>query len=504
MLVAMATLCEAAELFAHPLTVGLSDQLHFENFDAVETAYALAVEKSGNVPLIIPATTNVMTLAKALKKIDILVLTGGADVDPARYGAERSVKCCEPDLKRDAFEFALVEAAMKLKKPILGICRGSQLLNVAFGGTLYQDLPSEKPSKVQHGFGDYYHPDVTNAAHTVEIAANSLFATVLGPEPLAVNSHHHQAVKDCGKGVKVVGRAPDGVVEIWEHESYPAMGIQFHPESPFGYLDESDDYDLRRLGKVYNQLLRSLVRRSEEWIVEKPVVLGKAAGEKDVVVFIGAHPDDMASEMGTALKMRGIFDVHVIDYTHGERGCGEVKFKSGWTKAKRTAEETKVCAALGATLHWLDEIDGEAFASRETTVRMALLLKTIKPRAVIMHWPIDVHQDHVMCYAASMRALEIAGLEPEIYFHLEESQSRNFQPFVYVNVEDVLEDKNRLIEFYKCQEGEKMAERKTTTERVHSRAVRGWKGGYLETYAVMSGTVKPGRSIFDKVPDSEF
>ena len=241
------------------LTVGLGDQRLGDHLNSVETCFALAIEKAGNVPLIIPCTTNAQTISHLLDKIDVLVLTGGADVDTARYGEKRSPKCGAPDLERDAFEFALVEAARKRRLPMLGICRGSQLLNVAFGGTLYQDLPSEKPSSVRHGFGDYYHPgDTDTAAHPVEIAPDSLFAKVLGSAPIAANSHHHQAVKKPGDGIRIVGRAPDGVVEIWEHRSYPVMGIQFHPESPVGYLEKSGVYDLPRLKKVYDELLREL------------------------------------------------------------------------------------------------------------------------------------------------------------------------------------------------------------------------------------------------------
>ncbi len=136
------------------------------------------------------------------------------------------------------------------------------------------------------------------------------------------------------------------------------------------------------------------------------------------VVFVGGHPDDFAAQIGLALLMRGTFEVHVVDFTHGERGCGKEKFESGWTKAKRTKEEESVCAAVGAKLHWLDEVDGDAYACRETCAKFAEILKELQPRAIITHWPLDQHLDHVMAFTATMKAIHLAKIEPEIYLDI--------------------------------------------------------------------------------------
>lgn len=225
---------------------------------------------------------------------------------------------------------------------------------------------------------------------------------------------------------------------------------------------------------------------------------------KDKVVFLGAHPDDLASEMGTACIMAEKYEVHVIDFTHGERGCGEEKYKSGWTRKTRTAEETAVCKAVGAKLHWLEEIDGEAYACRESVGELAKLLKKIKPRAIIMHWPIDTHPDHVMTFAAGMKAIGLAGIRPEVYYHLQEGcQAKNFQPFVYVNVTSVLDKKSEIIRTYACQNGNEIAERKKYAEKFFGWAV-GHAGEYFEAYAVMTGTVSPATCIFSELEGTLF
>lgn len=225
---------------------------------------------------------------------------------------------------------------------------------------------------------------------------------------------------------------------------------------------------------------------------------------KEPIVFLGAHPDDLASEMGTALLFaRASFDVHVVDYTHGERGCGEEKYLSGWTRRTRTAEEEAVCAALGATLHWFEEIDGEAYAGRESVAKLADLFSELKPRAVILHWPIDEHLDHVMAYAAGLKALQLAGLSPEVYFHLQEAQARGFQPFVYVDVTSVVEEKTRLIGLYACQSGPAIAERKKDAQ-AHFGMTDGRIRSYLEPYALMAGTATPSRCVFTALKEATF
>lgn len=174
---------------------------------------------------------------------------------------------------------------------------------------------------------------------------------------------------------------------------------------------------------------------------------------KDAVVIIPAHPDDLSAAVGFCLLSNGKYDIHVIDFTHGERGCGYEKFTNGWTKATRTREEEAVCAAVGAKLHWLDEVDGEAYACRETCHKLAELLKEIAPRAIIAHWPVDVHTDHVMAGAAALRAAFLSGLRPEIYFFEQPYQGKRFAPDITLDITPVAKRKLEIIRLWKCQNG---------------------------------------------------
>ena len=229
------------------------------------------------------------------------------------------------------------------------------------------------------------------------------------------------------------------------------------------------------------------------------VSLGASAPELEKVVFVGGHPDDLAAQIGLALLMRGTFEVHVVDLTHGERGCGEEKFRSGWTKATRTKEEERVCAALGATLHWLDEVDGEAYASRETCEKFAALLAKLKPRAIITHWPMDHHLDHVMAYAATMKAVALAKITPEIYYHEQDRQSKGFQPTYWVDISSVEAEKERIIGFYECQNGAShIAPNKRLNGDFRGRNMHR-RVAFAEAYAVYLGAPQGTRCIFTEL-----
>jgi len=145
----------------------------------------------------------------------------------------------------------------------------------------------------------------------------------------------------------------------------------------------------------------------------------------------------------------------------------------------------------------MDEIDGEAWASSASTEKLAALFRELKPRAVIMHWPIDTHPDHAMSSAAALKAIQLAGLKPEIYFHEQHHQSREFKPAYYVNISSVKDRKDQLIMCYRCQWPEAMKQRKTGDAMFWGR-----EAGveFAEAIGVMGGTVKPGNSIFNEIP----
>ncbi len=189
-------------------------------------AYVAAVAAAGLVPLIIPplATVDVDALLGAVRG---LVLSGGEDVAPDAYGAA-DAGSEPPHRLRDATELALVRRARELRMPTLAICRGLQLANVAFGGTLVQDIPSQMPSASDHEQSKRRRERV----HDISLERDSVLARTLGATDLAVNSSHHQALDRVAGGLRVVGRSPDGVVEAaeWTGDDWWMLGVQWHPE----------------------------------------------------------------------------------------------------------------------------------------------------------------------------------------------------------------------------------------------------------------------------------
>ena len=174
--------------------------------------YVAAIERAGGIAV-------AGHLASDDGNFDGLLLAGGCDVDPARYG-ETPNGAGKPDLERDAHELALISFFAEQGKPIFGICRGMQIMNVALGGTLIQDLP-QTPE---------HHSSERKIFHEVETAPGSLIASLFG-EKFVSNSFHHEAAGKIGEGFRVTGKSvPDGVAEVIEHESKPWFAVQFHPE----------------------------------------------------------------------------------------------------------------------------------------------------------------------------------------------------------------------------------------------------------------------------------
>ncbi len=191
-------------------------------------AYARAVEHAGGLPVLVPPLLDNEAAGRILDAADGLVLTGGEDVDPGRYGATRHATVTSVSTARDATELALLEAARGRGKPVLAICRGIQLFNVAFGGTLVQDIPSQRPGALSHDEG---HRE-TARVHPVRIESGTRLAKALGASELQVNSFHHQAPDRIGDRLRVAARAPDGIVEglEWGGDDWWAVGVQWHPE----------------------------------------------------------------------------------------------------------------------------------------------------------------------------------------------------------------------------------------------------------------------------------
>lgn len=196
------------------------------------TTYLDAVLGAGGLPVIIPLAAAGPDLPALMARLDGVLLTGGGDVDPAHFGAAPHPHLGEVDRQRDQLELALARRITVDDQPVLGVCRGAQVLNVALGGTLYQDLPSEYPGALlrhAHPVRDFPREYL---AHPVRVEEETLLARVLGRPVVHVNSRHHQAVKDLAPGLAVAARAPDGVIEGVEKPGHPfALGVQWHPEN---------------------------------------------------------------------------------------------------------------------------------------------------------------------------------------------------------------------------------------------------------------------------------
>jgi gamma-glutamyl-gamma-aminobutyrate hydrolase PuuD len=172
-------------------------------------AYVSALENAGLVPLIVPPLANERSADSIIDSVSGLVLTGGEDVDPARYGETRHEKVRSVNSARDATETALINAAKARMTPVFAICRGIQILNVALGGTLVQDIPSQCDTSIAH---DEDSPR-DSRAHEISIEPGSLIARAVGTEHCSVNSFHHQSVKRVADGMRVTAKSSDGVIE---------------------------------------------------------------------------------------------------------------------------------------------------------------------------------------------------------------------------------------------------------------------------------------------------
>jgi putative glutamine amidotransferase len=194
----------------------------------VNAAYVRSVLAAGGVPVILSPVLGPSYAARAMDGVDGLLLTGGEDIHPALYGAEPSPHAYPPSRERDLFELALFAVARQRELPILGICRGIQLVNVAMGGTLYQDLPTERASAVAHDPGTARDA----RTHAVRLTEGSRAAQALGGTELRVNSFHHQAIDRLAPGLVATGWSEDGVIEAAEApgDAPWLLAVQWHPE----------------------------------------------------------------------------------------------------------------------------------------------------------------------------------------------------------------------------------------------------------------------------------
>ena len=214
--------------------------------DYVNNHYTDSIEKAGGIPLILPITASEEIVKSYVELIDALILSGGHDMDPMYYNEELLPEGEMPFRLRDTFDMLLIKYALEKEIPILGVCRGMQVLNVYFGGSLYQDLKYNKEVRLKH----IQEICPGEPVHRVSIERDSVLAEIYGRE-IWVNSYHHQLVKEVGESLRVTGRATDTAVELieWKDDSRFVVGVQWHPEMM--YSSGSDE-----MGRIFTLLLK--------------------------------------------------------------------------------------------------------------------------------------------------------------------------------------------------------------------------------------------------------
>lgn len=194
----------------------------------VNREYCDAIIQAGGIPFLLPYTEEPAIIGEMAASCDGLLLSGGGDIDPTLFGEEPIPGLGEIVPVRDEMEILLIREFMKQNKPILGICRGCQILNIALGGDMYQDLTSQKTPLLQHS----QKAPRSHASHTIEIKDGSLLKSIVGKSSTKVNSYHHQAVRVTASSLVASAWTSDGVIEAIEGKNHPfVLGVQWHPES---------------------------------------------------------------------------------------------------------------------------------------------------------------------------------------------------------------------------------------------------------------------------------
>lgn len=210
--------------------IGVLAEIDDECNTKVQNPYIHAIENSGGTPILLPYIGDGRAIEHLVDICDGFFFTGGADIDPKRYGEESRENIGNIQAHRDEFEFRVFQRVIKTSKPILAICRGAQLINIALGGTLYQDIPSEIQTTISHRQSE----PKFSPSHDVKIMRNTPLYEMMGTEQIKANSFHHQAVKALGKGLEIMAIAEDGIIEAFYlvGQRY-VRAYQWHPERLF-------------------------------------------------------------------------------------------------------------------------------------------------------------------------------------------------------------------------------------------------------------------------------
>lgn len=216
--------------------IGILAEVDSDFNTRVQPPYIKAIELAGGLPVLLPYVSDEETIESFISICDGFFFTGGADVDPKRYGEQPKSTCGDIQYNRDTLEFKVFEKVINTSKPILAICRGAQLVNVALGGTLYQDIPSEIDTQISHRQSE----PKFSPSHEVQVIANTPLYEIVGKDRIKGNSFHHQAIKTLGDGLEIMAVADDGIIEaVYSKGKQYLRAYQWHPER----LCESDKHN---------------------------------------------------------------------------------------------------------------------------------------------------------------------------------------------------------------------------------------------------------------------
>ena len=210
--------------------IGIFAEVDDNLVTAVRRTYISAIEKTGGLPVLIPYVESDEILDGMVDGCDGFFFTGGKDIDPKHYGEKKKLTCEEIQPNRDNLELRAFEKVLSSGKPLLAICRGAQLVNIALGGTLYQDIPSETETELVHRqtVGEFEY------SHHVNIVKDTPMYSLVGSERISANSFHHQAIKKLGEGLEVMAKADDGIIEaVYYNGDRYLRAYQWHPERLF-------------------------------------------------------------------------------------------------------------------------------------------------------------------------------------------------------------------------------------------------------------------------------
>ncbi len=221
--------------------IGLTPAHDIESGDVkARPTYMRALKAAGAIPVVMPLDASEEDLKQLSKDMDGFLFTGGPDVHPFLFGEETQAHCGNVSAARDQMEISLLPMIIELRKPVLGICRGIQVLNIALGGNIWQDIPSQITRDFPLAHSQPFSYDM--ACHTVALTEGSLLARISERSSIKVNSMHHQAVKDLAPGLIASAYSPDHLIEALEMTDYPFLiGVQWHPE----YLWENNEEAFR-------------------------------------------------------------------------------------------------------------------------------------------------------------------------------------------------------------------------------------------------------------------